>query len=214
MFLEQFQRVKASGLLDQAEYLHIGINAETAKPVLLNFLEGSSVKRADQIFNSHIESEADTLADLWKFSQSHKDWQVLYFHSKGITHLAKVGGNWLPKDNAVNTQNWREYLEYFNIDQWRICSSHLSHNFDIAGTEWVPPTACVQIGYGTYPHYSGNFWWANCKYVCRLNPLYLYEQRMNTEKWIATGNPNYFNFWFSNRDLYYHLLRKEEYIIK
>lgn len=208
LFLEQFARVKNSGLLDAASYIHIGINGDQPLPYL--DMSGNKLERLNVVSNLYRESEADTLVDLWKFSKARPDYKILYFHSKGVTHLSKTKEGWVPRGSSPYVQGWREYLEYFNIDKWRVCSDHLDH-YDCAGTEWVPPSACVQIGYNTHPHYSGNFWWGTADYISTLDLSSLYSNKNNCEKWIATKNPNYFSFWFSNRDLYWHPLDVNEY---
>lgn len=210
LFLEQFTRVKNSGLMDAASHIHIGVNGDSPLPLNDIDITGSKLERIIVSNNLYRESEADTLVDLWKFSKARPDYKILYFHSKGVTHLAKTKEGWQPTGQSPYVQRWREYLEYFNIDKWNTCVDHLNH-YDCAGTEWVPPSACIQIGHDTHPHYSGNFWWARSEYVSKLSLSSLYLHKNNCEKWIATANPNCFSFWFSNRDLYWHQLNAAEY---
>jgi len=92
-----------------------------------------------------------------------KDKQICYFHTKGVT-----------KDN-VYTTDWRNYLSYFNIDQWRERSDDLKR-FDTSGVNLLGakrnkhmPVSTWAIHPSTAPlHYSGNFWWANASYVRTL----------------------------------------------
>jgi hypothetical protein len=89
------------------------------------------------------------------------------------------------------------YLEYFTIHNWKDCVTSLNMNTrptylfesglinqDTGITEWEQNS-----------HYSGNYWWANASYICKLDPNYLYRtdkgwDRYRSEFWIGTGNPN------------------------
>lgn len=75
----------------------------------------------------------------------------LYIHSKGITHIGK--------DVYENSCDWRRCMEYFLIEHADKCIDKLNEGYTTVG-----------ILYQTMPkkHYSGNFWWANGKYLIDL----------------------------------------------
>ena len=52
-------------------------------------------------------------------------------------------------------------MEYFNITRFQDCIEHLCY-YDVCGVNWHD---------WPYPHFSGNFWWANSEYVAGLPPL-------------------------------------------
>jgi hypothetical protein len=92
---------------------------------------------------------------------------------------------------------------------WEKCVE-LLEQYDCVGTDWT--TRHPNDNSVVDPHYSGNFWWANSSYISRLDPNYLNERRHNSEYWIGTGNPKYFNFFSSNRNKYLFPVLPEEYL--
>jgi hypothetical protein len=194
IFEAQYARMQSSGLAEHVDYFHVGVNTS-------EFQSLPDLKIDSVVINSHVESEADTLNALWNFCSIHPDYHVLYFHSKGVSHTAL--------EFKTTIINWVEYLEYFVIDRWRSCVLQLQTH-DCAGTEWIPQHI-VELNSISSCHYAGNFWWANANYLASLDPTFLYQSRHSPELWINTLSPNYYNFWFSNRDLYWHNLYPEEY---
>jgi len=204
MFTSQINRLIDCGLYDAASYIQINVNGTKPLPV---FKKKFNVK-----FNRIKDCEAETLTDLWKFCSEHEDYAVLYFHTKGISLVDSDA-------NVVqNLEKWRDYIEYFNLDTWKVSLDKLQTH-DCAGTEQVSE---VRIGGKTWdaPCYGGNFWWANASYIKKLNPEYLHIRknrgwwRWASEFWIGTGNPKMFNYYTSpgvfGKDKYFDPVTKEE----
>ena len=73
--------------------------------------------------------------------------------------------------------------------------------YDTSGTEYLFESGLINQDTGITeweqnPHYSGNYWWANASYICKLDPNYLYRKdkgwdRYRSEFWIGTGIPNH-----------------------
>jgi hypothetical protein len=72
--------------------------------------------------------------------------------------------------------------------------------YDTSGAEYLFESGLINQDTGITEweqnsHYSGNYWWANASYICKLDPNYLYRtdkgwDRYRSEFWIGTGNPN------------------------
>ncbi|KAJ1460453.1 hypothetical protein M885DRAFT_509439 [Pelagophyceae sp. CCMP2097] len=79
---------------------------------------------------------------------------VFYFHTKGSTKPQKI---------AVESR-WRRVMTHFGMRTFASCLAHLDCGFDTCGAnlEKRPKGA-------TWPHYSGNTWWARCDYVLKLS---------------------------------------------
>ena len=105
-----------------------------------------------------------------KISFNHPCDKILYFHSKGIT-----------RKNAAD--DWVAYLEYFNIENYKIVTEYLDNGYDAVSVEYLKKPK---------PHFSGNFWWANCNYINKLKLPNQESKRHDFEFFI--GNSNKFKF--------------------
>jgi len=191
VYKEQMDLLVSSGLFDRCEFIHIGINGSEPLPLILS-------KTRIQ-YNKNHSLEADTLASLSYFSKENPDYKVLYFYSKGVSHVYDPVRN-------HNVHMWRLYMEYFNIHTWEE-NVTLLDQYDCVGVELREQSEHFHLDL-TIPgkHYSGNFWWANTSYISTLDPEFLYDDtndltRWQSEKWIGSGNPNAgcrFNFNYEN----------------
>ena len=90
---------------------------------------------------------------------------VFYFHNKGAS---KYNSNWKSHLNTSwtysNSLYWRKYMEYFHLERPHLCLDKIiNHGADTCG---------VMLHRRPYPHYSGNFWVASCRYLATLpSPL-------------------------------------------
>jgi hypothetical protein len=115
--------------------------------------------------------EFPTIQFLHQFCQSH-DGLVFYLHTKGVF------------TNSPCTQDWRRYMQHFVIERHDECIRALAES-DVCGVDWQQHP---------WPHFSGNFWWARCDYIRRLQdpaipadgPVKL-SNRHEAEFWIGTG---------------------------
>ncbi len=105
-----------------------------------------------------------------KISNKNPNDKILYFHSKGIT-----------RENAAN--DWVAYLEYFNINNYKLALDLLDKGNDAVSVEYLK---------NPKPHFSGNFWWANCNYINKLKLPNENSKRHEFEFFI--GNCNKFKF--------------------
>ena len=107
--------------------------------------------------------ERFTLSHLWNDCQK-ENFNVLYLHSKGITH----------KSNN-NIKDWVNYLLYFT------CYKYL----EILGLLEIYHTVGVNLLHikKRHFHYSGNFWWATSWYLKTL-PNTIGPNYLDPEFWI------------------------------
>lgn len=105
-----------------------------------------------------------------KISEINPNDKILYFHSKGIT-----------RKNAAD--DWVAYLEYFNIENYKKTTKYLDNGYDAVSVEYLK---------NPKPHFSGNFWWANCNYINKLKLPGPNSKRHDFEFFIGTNNK--FNF--------------------
>jgi hypothetical protein len=136
-------RIKSSGLYDKIDELRFSLLGDYAH-LSNDLLQDPKYKNV--LWSSDLKLyEACTLNKIWYASREEEPFNVLYLHSKGVTH------------DPSNTQitNWVEYLTYFNVDRYKDCLEYLKNN-DVVG---------VNISTDTSLHYSGNFWWSKSSYI-------------------------------------------------
>lgn len=92
--------------------------------------------------------------------------KVLYLHLKGITH------------NKINQIDWRNFMEWGCIENWRNCIEMLDSGFDTAGVNFMDiPTR----------HYSGNIWWTTSSHIRKL-PLLEYPHLADFKQQVHFDN--------------------------
>jgi hypothetical protein len=105
-----------------------------------------------------------------------EDGYYLYLHSKGVT-----------KPQNENIKDWRKCMEYFLIKRGNKCLQKLDEGYETVGImkhPWAP-----------YPHYSGNFWWANGKYLRKLfSEKQIPSDYTGPEMFLMSSQPKDFDF--------------------
>lgn len=194
----QLDRVIKSGLYIRADHYFCGVYSESEEDYIkfLKLIEAYDVDLKINVcrFNSN-KFEYSTLINLQNYCKFNKNGCVLYFHSKGTSKLVQT--------EPVKT--WRDCLEYFNIDNWKISVDALkSKNYDVAGGLYNTFYADAHRIYENY--YSGNFWWADCNYINRLPNLSttyiktlskenISDHRMECELWIGKSQHRWLNYY-------------------
>jgi GR25 family glycosyltransferase involved in LPS biosynthesis len=112
--------------------------------------------------------EKPTLDLLRGFSGFHPGAKVLYLHTKGASY---DGG-------AARLGDWRRYMLHFLVERFPRCLEALERS-DVAGCDLLERPR---------PHFSGNFWWANARYLSRLPPVPVAD-RHEAEWWVLGGSP-------------------------
>ena len=163
-------------------------------------------------FNLHFsKNNYRWLCDRWKhrrnvylqtYNESYKEWyeattelsiQDYVEKNQGeyyICHITHKGASHGPGGH----QNWRKYMQYWNIECWKDCVEKLDEGYDTCGASFLdnPP----------YPFYAGNFYWAKASYLRRCKKMESPQDvdfkpqfdgqphhRFDWECWHGSGNP-------------------------
>ena len=127
--------------------------------------------------------EAITLKKLYDFSLLNSG-NYLYMHTKGCTRINDI--NKSDGYSYKNVENWRNIMEHFTIEHWKLCNDYLEQ-YDLVGCNYMKKNYLP----GVPAHYSGNFWWSTSNYIKKLPDPKLYlttENRFNSEFWIGRIN--------------------------
>jgi hypothetical protein len=162
MVEEQFMKLRASGLWDQAHRIFVGLLGEDracfdfADPKLEVVHYSPDLR----------EYELPTLAFLREFCCAH-DCLAFYVHTKGVTRPCR------------GTREWRHVMEHFVITRYRDCIRALEKH-DVCGIYWMQSAWCCI--------FAGNFWWTTSDYVRTLPDIRSLEAapgRENSKRWVC-----------------------------
>jgi hypothetical protein len=128
--------------------------------------------------NNTNEFENPTIKLLYSFCKMNPDYKVLYLHTKGVSYPSNH--EFLPR-----VKSWNRYMRHCLLDHFTNCLN-LLRIYDTVGCNYRPITE------GNPPHYSGNYWWANARYIQKLPIAYL-KDKYDPEFWLLKNNPLYFN---------------------
>ena len=179
IFDDQINTIKKSGLYNKCEKIHLGILGNGKIPIdeKFNILYHDYRITLYEIHTiNHIKTYCDNL-----------DYEIyiLYLHTKGV----RKAGN----DNV--TKSWRKMMEYFLIEQYKICIDNLNI-YDTLGNNIVNLSCYnkdkISLNKNHTFHYSGNFWWSKKSYIDKLDYLQLdftknaINTRFLAENWILS----------------------------
>ena len=189
---EQIKRIYRSGLPSVAD-VFCCISSPLFRELTI-FLSLYPWVKVIESTEDNSKFEGLTIGHLYDECKSRSDLRgVCYLHTKGISYFLRNCSN--EQFRALNS--WRHFLEWGTIDRWRDVMPLLP-NFDVVG---------VNFKNNPWPHFSGNFWWANPAYVknlCRpemtapdaVSPMpHELVNRYIYEKWVGTGNPKSYSFY-------------------
>ena len=196
IFNEIFKEIELSGLIDSCENIHISVvgnrDMQVPKHEKIKLIKNENISHGEFFTLQAIQ-------DFCKEKNSH----ILYIHSKGAT---------TPNNQCII--DWRKYMTYFNINQFKKCLNLLKTN-DTCGVDLVQmPTT----------HYSGNFWWSKSEFINKLpliseisktDSFSILTTRHNAEFWICMKKGNHSCLHNSNINVYErhtHLYDKSNYI--
>lgn len=139
--------------------------------------------------------ERATLYRMHELSQKEK-FLALYMHTKGIRHD--------PENKKIT--DWVKYLLHFCVNESFQCIKLLNKKkYDAVG---------VNLRNRPETHFSGNFWWANSKYIKKL-PSKIEPNYLAPEMWINKA-PKYkfMCLWESGIRHYDHRYKRNKYVGK
>ncbi len=166
--------VKRSGLYDKIDKIKCVLLTPTGVP--------------DELFRDKKIELLGVFSDLKLYEQvtlhllhedaknEENDFNVLYFHSKGVKH----------NNQNPCIQDWVDLLTYFNIVKHEDCIKGLTEH-DAVG---------INLTENPVLHYSGNFWWSKASHLRTLEKC-TYESYNSPEFWVTSRPGKYLNLWTS-----------------
>jgi len=175
LMTEQMQSLERCGLVQHAKEIWIGVNGGQDDADIARLLAPSGAKVVPH--GTGTGTEITTMNMLRSWCQSHLGWNVLYFHSKGISH-----------PESPNTL-WRLNMEHFVLHNWRMCVLDLDSGYDAVGSYWLTPEE--HKGLIKTPFFGGTFWWSKSEYLASLPalPEPTFDNRYMAEGWIGSRIP-------------------------
>ena len=189
IFDEQNARLRQSGLMDAASRIYVTIlspHLATDRQTILDSLP------ADKVHVVHASTDGSCFEfpclQTMRRLADEEDFLAMYFHTKGSSydkqsHL-RYGASSFDSLNRC-TIAWRNMMEYFCVDKWRMAVNVLAKGgFGTYGCYYRTP----QTYFGFPYHYCGNFWWATSRHV-RTLPAFSdvdKENRFKAEFWVAS----------------------------
>jgi hypothetical protein len=173
---EQMTALEFSGLADAAQEIYIGVNGGHQDATLAKLL---ATPKATVIEHpGHYRGEHPTLNYLVNWLQNHRDWYVLYHHTKGAIHKGEI---------AYDV--WRRRMQDVVVLNWRRSVQDLDNGMDSVGAHWLTPE---QFGHLVKsPFWGGNFWWAKAEFLLTLPPMPVTANSRPefyyAESWIGLG---------------------------
>lgn len=192
MMTEQFRLLLSTGLYQACDKLYIGINKgnnmqpDNGVEWVKSFWGFGSSKtggnidpKIDIVVYPDNKEETPTLKWIRDYAHQNPDDYILYFHTKGISRMSQF------------TEDWRHYMEYFNIEKWRDCVQKLSDGYGACGVMFNTVNSVSTksgLPLGIFPHFSGGMWWATGEHINSLNHSFLDEgNRYYREFWIGSN---------------------------
>jgi len=158
-------KAKGTLTLKHADRISFNFN-ETVARFVYKRARGAEFKRLHD--NPQIsEGEYSTLAAMQDYCAAERragrEAYAFYLHNKGgCCHRTKSSNKVDPTNDNVCA--WREVMNAFNIEFPSVCGRALrTGNYAACGVEFL-------VDYHT-AHYSGNFFWANCRHIVALAPM-------------------------------------------
>lgn len=172
--------LRQTGLLDAAQEMHVGINGGKESGDVANILIPHKANRV--LHGLQCRNENRTVLMLEQWLPSHKDWYVLYFHSKGATRL-----------NDLNIR-WRACMEKTVLWNWRQCVKDLDEGYEAVGSHWMVPPA-TPVGQHIF---AGTFFWSKSSFLntlpsimardrIKVSGIDSLDSRYEAEVWLGNG---------------------------
>lgn len=198
MVSRQMAHLRRSGLLGATEKLYVSciINGKDDLDKLKGIL-GSEPVEIISVTGNTGAFEFPALDYMYRKSQS-GDFLFYYFHTKGISYQSLNTDDRRFIAFRRKIEAWREMMEYFLMDMWRVAVNVLQDGYDTYGCYLFPPFKNKM--------YAGNFWWARSEYFRSLPEISEEMKATNrflAEEWLlSTGRACAFSAFDTVADLY------------
>jgi len=168
IILEQMAMLKQSGLLDALDLFVVGVNGGDESLSRVKLSIPSKAKVVMHGLDSRSENLTLVERENWVRSLPRDDdWAVLYFHSKGVTHIPNT-------DYFRFAGKWRSCMMTHCVMNWTQAVMDLMAGCEAVGCHWM-----TGQGHDHSQHYfAGNFGWAKASFL-RTIPSIFSRQRIN-----------------------------------
>jgi hypothetical protein len=131
-----------------------------------------------QYSENTMDFENTTIRLLYVFAKMNPSYKILYMHTKGVSYTP---------DHVFypGVKAWNEYMMYSLVKHHEKCL-RLLKVYDTVGCNFRPEE------HGNGQHYSGNYWWANARYIEHL-PIHYLKDKYHPEFWLLQNEPLYHN---------------------
>ena len=202
LYKEQLQKLIDSKLIENAKLIYISVIGNSYEYSVARSLVTQYPNVTIEL-NPANNYEYTTLRQLKRYCDIN-DAFVLYMHTKGVSANERTN---------ENQTAWREFMEYFNIENWNNCVEMLAEGYDCCGVNWW--------GDHENPHFSGNFWWASSDYIKKLqlplSPSILSKldgsfNRVYYEFWVGKAKPKAYSFCNNGKAFYTTKIERKDYV--
>ncbi len=183
VFANLMSEIRASGLYEDVKEIRCGIVGRYAPTALF---DDPKIVIAGHSKNLKLY-ETSTL-NLLREHARHADFNVLYLHTKGVSHVPDT-------PRYAHVLDWVRYLCHFTIHRHATCREEL-RTHDAVGVN------LQGAAHNDSLHYSGNFWWATSRYIRTLDAC-VQSSHNAPEFWLTerrTGS--YLSLWTSGVNHY------------
>ena len=206
ILLDQLDLLKSTELYQNAESIHFGCFSDSIDNIndfckIINQFD--ELRICNIIIHPKNESEKSTLIYMQNICKNLSEKKVLYFHLKGVTSTIRYGENL-----AKNIYSWRKLMEFYILENWRICVKLLDEN-DTVGSLYGNHAI---VG-GSMIFYSGNFWWSKVSHINKTPDMRDRDTWLGCESLITSIPHKWFNFYIppSNIDIYHYYFDPVQY---
>jgi len=188
------KHINGSSLVEKLDLIiinNIGLDIDCSK-----YETSNKIKVINYSKNTNLW-EIPTLKLMHYFASQQTDKvNILYLHTKGITHN---------KGTPIyeNVQDWINYMLYFLVEKHYECLTMLDI-YDTVGVNFLLEPC---------KHWSGNYWWATSHHISKLDASRL-DIKHDAEWWVNSRNDTkYFEIHNSGKNHYNEPYKKNNYAI-
>lgn len=174
LLIGMLDKIITSGLIEKLEFVFIN---NIGTPLDIDKLQKKHPKFIVENYSRDLNLfENVTIRTLHQFARLHTDYNILYLHTKGVSH-EKIS-KFIP-----GIMSWNRYMMYGCVQKHHECIK-LLNMYDTVGCNYKIDT--------NPQHYSGNYWWATSAYVATLSVHWLAD-KYDAEFWLLRNNPKWYN---------------------
>jgi len=199
-------KINKSGLINNLDKIFINNIGIPIENVYGDKFEINNYSSDNNLF------ELPTINIIQDFSEKNSDCNILYLHTKGISHV----NNSLFQQN--NIKNWIDMMLYFLVENFELCIDKLNNNDAVGCNYYTTPREAYHLACKDHVtlNFSGNFWWSKSNFIKTLPKLDITENinKYDAELWLCKNNPKVHVLHNSHTNHYYWNYPRERYVKK